>query len=226
MSCTNNNCKCQNQPCGCADTPLVTLPSCDPVGCPEPYPCTEITDAECVIYTGNDILCNNNTVVEQNTSVADALLNVVNYVCENTGTTVIQAGAGIDVTSVTVGDTTTYTIIAEPVCPMTVRIEGTNLVPRSIQATVTGGTAPYTYAWSMSDFSGFNTSVLSMLQLDATAYPYVVQPALNLTYPNPVFFDMSGDVNAGRIGLAKVTVTDANGCKASDNFLIIFSPTI
>jgi hypothetical protein len=81
MACTNNNCKCENQPCGCADTPIVTPLPCNPIGCPEPYPCSEIMDAQCVIYTGPDIVCGQTTVVPTNTNMADALAAIVAYFC-------------------------------------------------------------------------------------------------------------------------------------------------
>jgi hypothetical protein len=51
---TNNTCK----KCGCQDDFLTTPPACPtPIGCPTPEPCSEIIDAQCVIYTGLDIEC-------------------------------------------------------------------------------------------------------------------------------------------------------------------------
>jgi hypothetical protein len=104
-------------PCGCADVALTTPAPCTPVGCPDPYPCSEITNAECVIYTGNPIICDNTTLVNQDTNVADALNNIVEYFCDNAGgaDVVVAAGTGIDVSSTTVGNTTTYTVTLEPV---------------------------------------------------------------------------------------------------------------
>jgi hypothetical protein len=99
-------------PCGCADVALTTPAPCTPVGCPDPYPCSEITDAQCVIYTGDDILCGQGVVVSQDTSIADALAQAVDFFCENAGgsNTVVVAGGGITVTSVVVSNTTTYTV--------------------------------------------------------------------------------------------------------------------
>jgi hypothetical protein len=228
MACTNNNCKCENQPCGCADTPIVTPLPCNPIGCPEPYPCSEITDAQCVIYTGTDLECGTDIVVGQNTNVANALAGVVDYFCEAIGTpnVALQEGTNINITSSVVGGVTTYTISADTVCPMTVKIEGTALVPRSIQATVTGGTAPYTYTWEMADFSASAGAIIeSMILLSATPFPQVVQPGINLTYDGRTF-DSNGIINAARVGLAKVTVTDANGCIARDTLFIVFTPSI
>lgn len=72
--------KCQN--CGC-DDPLTTLPPCPtPAGCPDPEPCSEVFDAQCVIYSGEHIECGDDRVVPTNTDVATALNNVTTYFCQ------------------------------------------------------------------------------------------------------------------------------------------------
>jgi len=72
--------KCKN--CGCEDA-LVTLPAYPtPAGCPDPEPCSEVFDAQCIVYTGADIDCGDNTVVPTDTNVATALNNVVTYFCQ------------------------------------------------------------------------------------------------------------------------------------------------
>lgn len=52
-----------------------------PAGCPTPQPCSEVFDAQCVVYTGAPIVCNNVTVVPTNTNMADALQAIVDYFC-------------------------------------------------------------------------------------------------------------------------------------------------
>ena len=76
---------CGNQiNCGCQDSFLTTPPAVPtPGACPEAQPCSEVFDAECVKYTGEDILCLQNTLVSTNDSVADALVNIVEYFCES-----------------------------------------------------------------------------------------------------------------------------------------------
>jgi hypothetical protein len=106
---------CKDKPCGCEDTPLTTPAPCNPVGCPDPYPCTETTDAECVIYSGPDIICTPDVVVPSNTNVSDALNDIVDYFCAKTpdpADVVIVEGdnTSINVTSVTISNTTTYTV--------------------------------------------------------------------------------------------------------------------
>lgn len=74
------------------------------------YFCSQLT-------VTTDLVCGDITVVPANTSVADALELVVNYFCQNSGgsVSIVEAGTGIDVTSTTVGNTTTYTVSLEPV---------------------------------------------------------------------------------------------------------------
>ena len=76
--------KCQN--CGCDDA-LVTLPPCPtPAGCPNPEPCSEVLDAQCIIYTGADIDCGIVTVVATDTNIADALNDITDYFCSSIAT--------------------------------------------------------------------------------------------------------------------------------------------
>lgn len=90
--------KCQN--CGCEDA-LVTLPPCPtPTGCPDPEPCSEVFDAQCIIYTGNDIPCNETVVVPNGTNVAEALSNLNEYYCDqirltNLNITILQNNQGL-----------------------------------------------------------------------------------------------------------------------------------
>jgi hypothetical protein len=76
---TNN--KCKN--CGCDDSFMPSPAPCPtPIGCPTPQPCSEVFDAQCVVYTGAEIKCDNrNTIVATNDNVAEALQNIVDYFC-------------------------------------------------------------------------------------------------------------------------------------------------
>jgi hypothetical protein len=76
-----NNCGCKK--CGCQDDFLTTPPACPtPIGCPTPEPCSEIIDAQCVVYTGLDIECLSAVVVATDTNLADALDDVINFFCD------------------------------------------------------------------------------------------------------------------------------------------------
>ena len=70
-STTQTHCECA---CGC-DEPV----------CPTPQPCTEITDSKCIIYTDPAIMCGNDKVVAQDTSISIALNQIVTYFCNLAG---------------------------------------------------------------------------------------------------------------------------------------------
>ena len=75
---TTNTCK----KCGCQDSFMVSPAPCPtPVDCPTPQPCSEVVDAQCVIYTGPNITCDTDIVVTTNDTVAEALESIVDYVC-------------------------------------------------------------------------------------------------------------------------------------------------
>ena len=72
--------RCTN--CGCEDSFLTSPAPCPtPAACPTPEPCYTVTDSQCTIYTGPDIVCNGDTVVPTNTDMAEALQLIVAYFC-------------------------------------------------------------------------------------------------------------------------------------------------
>lgn len=94
---------CGNQiNCGCQDSFLTTPPAVPtPGACPEAQPCSEVFDAQCVIYTGEDIVCLEDIVVEQNTSVSDALNDIVDYFCNPPAPVSITANNGLTMSTPT-----------------------------------------------------------------------------------------------------------------------------
>ena len=82
MATTCSSCGCNNLTCGCKNSYLTTPPPCPtPADCPDQQPCSEVFDAQCINYSAANILCGEDLVVEQNTSVQDALQNIVDYFC-------------------------------------------------------------------------------------------------------------------------------------------------
>jgi hypothetical protein len=83
--------------CGCEDA-YPSLPPCPvPVDCPNPQPCAEFFDAQCVVYTLPDIMCGLNIVVAQDSSIAEALESIVLFFCTNLSSGVLSVtddGAG------------------------------------------------------------------------------------------------------------------------------------
>lgn len=82
-NCTH--CGCNKLSCGCKDSYLTTPPACPtPVDCPAAQPCSETFDSQCIIYTGADILCGLETVIQQDDTVAEAIKNIIDYFCYKT----------------------------------------------------------------------------------------------------------------------------------------------
>lgn len=70
---TNN---CGNPGCGCTSSYTVTAP-CPPA-------CSEVFNAQCIVYTGTDIVCNADTVIARYDYLDTIITKLVAYVCENT----------------------------------------------------------------------------------------------------------------------------------------------
>ena len=69
MACSN----CNTPNCGCSGTYTVSA-TCPPT-------CSEVFNAQCIVYTGADILCGTDTVIARNAYLDTALTNIVNYIC-------------------------------------------------------------------------------------------------------------------------------------------------
>lgn len=111
MATNCTNCGCNKLDCGCKDSFLTTPAPCPtPDGCPDPQPCSEVFDAQCIVYTGDPLECGATTFLDTNGSVSDGLVAITDYICQNALISIVEAGDGIDVTSTTVGNVTTYTI--------------------------------------------------------------------------------------------------------------------
>lgn len=108
------NCTHNTIDCGCKDKYLTTPPPCPtPEDCPEAQPCSEVFDSGCILYTGDNVLCGLDVVIETNFTVEASLQAIINYFCAQVAaipSTVVDAGDGITVTSNTVGTVTTYTV--------------------------------------------------------------------------------------------------------------------
>jgi hypothetical protein len=67
--------------CGCQEA-FPSLPPCPvPAACPNPQPCEEVFDAQCIVFTLPDIECGNDVVVAQDSTTAEAISSIVDYFC-------------------------------------------------------------------------------------------------------------------------------------------------
>jgi hypothetical protein len=92
--------------CGCTDTYVVTQPC--------PPSCAEVFNAQCIVYTGTDILCGQDTVIKRYDYLDTVITKLVSYFCTRLAnvpiTTVVSDSEYILVTSSTVGNTTQYVL--------------------------------------------------------------------------------------------------------------------
>jgi len=99
MATSNSNCNT----CGCTDTYVVTTPC--------PPSCPEVFNAQCIVYTGTDIVCNQTTVISRYDYLDTVITKLVNFICNtNAPVTVVVGSTYIDVVPNTVGNVTTYTV--------------------------------------------------------------------------------------------------------------------
>ena len=150
-------CNHTNIDCGCKDSFLTSPTPCPiPIDCPEAQPCIEAFNAQCVIYSGDPIICAPDVIVATDTNVADALNQVVDYVCNQ-----------------------------QPIacCPtFVVNINEISIKPYTLGSTLTNGTPPFTYEWSyaQNDFIGMSIVGLgtsAVQQLNVVSGYYVDAPA-------------------------------------------------
>tara|TARA_R110002020_G_scaffold95470_1_gene229043 strand:- start:360 stop:986 length:627 start_codon:yes stop_codon:yes gene_type:complete len=103
MSC--KICK-SSQPCGCKDTPLSIPPNyvTDPTVCPDPTPCSEIFDAQCICYSGDLLECDGQTwEIPTGTDVETVIQTLFNALCE-----VASSGTFNMLSPVSLNDPTTW----------------------------------------------------------------------------------------------------------------------
>ena len=102
MACSN----CNTPSCGCSGTYVVSK-TCPPA-------CSEVFNTQCIVYTGVDLTCNEDTVILRNDYLDTVITKLVNYICSTVAppASVVAGSAFIDVVPTTdpVTSVTTYTV--------------------------------------------------------------------------------------------------------------------
>jgi len=82
--------------CGCSNTYTVTAPC--------PPSCPEVFNAQCIVYTGTDIMCNQDVVIRRYDYLDTVITKLVNYLCSvEAPISTVVGSEYIDVVSNTVG---------------------------------------------------------------------------------------------------------------------------
>ena len=98
-----------SQPCGCKDTPLTIPPNyvTDPTVCPDPTPCSEIFDSQCICYSGDLLECAGQTwEIPTGTDVQTVIQTLFNALCEVATTVAPGIGYNIIAPQLENGDNT------------------------------------------------------------------------------------------------------------------------
>ena len=107
---TSTNCNSSSTQCGCTPGSYTVVPPCPPS-------CAEVFNASCIVYTGTDLLCNDDTVISRNDYLDTVITKLVNYICSTVAppASVVVGSAFINVVPTTdpVTDVTTYTVSAD-----------------------------------------------------------------------------------------------------------------
>lgn len=135
-----------NQNCGCTNTYTVQAP-CPPA-------CPEVFNAQCIVYTGTDILCGQDTVVKRYDYLDTVITKIINYLCAglaNAPVTVVESDSEyILVSSSTVGNVTTYVLdldFAQLAADLNLTLPVYNVVGSDnvfVSTTVVGNTTTFT----------------------------------------------------------------------------------
>jgi len=158
MASTCQNCGCNKISCGCKDSFLTSPAPCPtPEGCPDPQPCSEVFDAQCIVYTDSPIICNQDTVVATNDSVETALQEIVNYFCSK----------------------------LDQCCPtFAVDIVEERDQNYLLTAQLTNGTAPFTYEWTIQQSALAGMDFAGVTNLDnviMVTVPTLYVPAVGIS---------------------------------------------
>lgn len=188
---TSRNTNCTS--CGCTDTYVVTQPC--------PPSCPEVFNAQCIVYTGTDITCGQDTVVKRYDYLDTVITKIVNYICAglaNVPVTVVESDSEyILVTSSTVGTTTTYVLdldFAQLAADLNLTLPVYNVVGSDnvfVTTTVVGNTTTFT---------------LSALEAEVTNTDGLLDVTPNVTPGVDVIYTVNVDLLALTAALPQTSV--------------------
>jgi len=101
-----------NQNCGCSNSYTVTAPC--------PPSCTEVFNAQCIVYTGTDVPCGDDIVISRYDYMDTIVTKIINYFCGRFDSLVIpisvveSTSPSIVVDTIVVGAVTTYSLSLDP----------------------------------------------------------------------------------------------------------------
>lgn len=198
-----SNCGTSN--CGCNNSYTVTTPC--------PPSCTEVFNAQCIVYTGTDILCGDDTVISRYDYMDTIVTKIINYFCSKFDslvipTTVVEStDAAILVDTIVVGSVTTYSLSLDPA-----ELPSASQVTAGDNVTVTGdGTAltPYVVNANESIVAVEAGSALSLIVDPSTPGPY--ETTYTIGIDNSLLPDTVLQTSFGHISIVEIPNTPNTG---------------
>ena len=173
-TCNTNNC---DNNCGCIPQGLTTPNYCpnDTPTCPEPSPCNETFDADCVIYTGAPIEGLDGDVIPTNSPLSAGLNDIMDYInkryCDLEAEFTSYPDQRYTAYRVCVPELNNHTsycctelpspfseLVPPNVNPCTTPLPSQERwfqyakpLTGSVEVAITGGEAPYTYEWTIAE---------------------------------------------------------------------------
>jgi hypothetical protein len=187
-----------NQNCGCSNSYTVTAPC--------PPSCTEVFNAQCIVYTGTDIVCGTDTVISRYDYMDTVITKIINYFCtrlDSVPTTVVESDdPAIVVTSQVVGSVTTYVLTLDPASFPAV---GQVTAGDNVVVTGTGtGADPYVVNANESIVAVDPTSALTLIVDPSTPGPYETTYTVGLNISS-IYSNVAGDT--GNVAASSLTDT-------------------
>lgn len=186
-----------------------------PAGCPSPQPCSEVFDSQCVVYTGEALDCNGNVIIGPNNTLAESYVNIINYFCESLfitsditcgQDTVVAANTSITEAIVDVVDYVCNNVPPANCCP-TFYADINQVAELGLAVTLTNGTAPFTYAWTIEQLPSYYAGL--------EFFGSTNTPTVYVQKVTDAYFAVPGQLRNVYSALVKVKVTDSNGQIAS-----------
>jgi hypothetical protein len=168
---------------------------------PCPPSCSEVFNAQCIVYTGTDITCGQDTVVKRYDYLDTVITKIVNYICAglaNVPVTVVESDSEyILVSSSTVGTTTTYVLdldFAQLAADLNLTLPVYNVVGSDnvfVTTTVVNNTTTFT---------------LSALEAEVTNTDGLLDVTVNVTPGVDVIYNVNVDLLALTAALPQTSV--------------------
>ena len=167
-----SNCGTSN--CGCNNSYTVTAP-CPPA-------CTEVFNAQCIVYTGTDISCGDDTVISRYDYMDTIVTKIINYFCSRFDsliipTTVVEStDAAILVDTIVVGSVTTYSLSLDPAS-----LPSASLLQDGVNTVVTGDGSVLT---------PYEVNSIESIVVDVAGSPLTVAASSTGPYENTYTIDI------------------------------------